>query len=40
LTLLSLGRTKAGQSVLKEALKLNPWLPERTYLIDEPGQKI
>ena len=40
LTLLSLGRTKAGQSVLKEALKLNPWLPERGYLIDEPGQKI
>ncbi len=37
LTLLSLGRIKAGQSVLKEALELNPWLPERAYLIEEPG---
>ncbi len=37
LTLLSLGGTKAGQSVLKEALELNPWLPKRAYLIEEPG---
>jgi tetratricopeptide (TPR) repeat protein len=40
LTLLQLGRVKAGQGVLREALKLNPWLPERAYLIEEPGQEL
>ncbi|WP_192900419.1 tetratricopeptide repeat protein [Roseitalea porphyridii] len=33
LALLSLGRTLAGQAVLREAVALNPWLPERGYLI-------
>ncbi len=39
LTLLNLGRTETGQSILKKALELNPWLPERAYLIEIPGQK-
>ncbi|MCA8868456.1 MAG: tetratricopeptide repeat protein [Rhodobacteraceae bacterium] len=34
LTLQRLGRIKASQSVLRQALKLNPWLPERALLID------
>ena len=36
LTLMQLGRTQAGQAVLKEALAMNPWLPERSLLIPEP----
>jgi Tfp pilus assembly protein PilF len=35
LTLMNLGRTEAGQSVLREALALNPWLPERGMLLPE-----
>ncbi|MGO4915827.1 tetratricopeptide repeat protein [Pseudogemmobacter sp. W21_MBD1_M6] len=37
LTLQGLGRTKAAQSALREALKLNPWLPERNMISKEPG---
>lgn len=37
LTLDRLGRFKASQGALKEALKLNPWLPERAMLKEEPG---
>ena len=40
LTLLHLGRIDAGQSVLRDALELNPWLPERGYLIEEPGEEL
>lgn len=43
LVLLNLGQREAGQAALKEALKLNPWLPERGYLLPEPpppGQKL
>lgn len=34
-TLLHLGRVQAGQSVLRRALALNPWLPERRLLIED-----
>lgn len=34
LTLQRLGRIKASQSILRQALRLNPWLPERALLID------
>jgi Tfp pilus assembly protein PilF len=37
LTLQGLGRIKAAQSALREALKLNPWLPERNMIPKEPG---
>jgi tetratricopeptide (TPR) repeat protein len=37
LTLMNLGRMEAGQAVLREALALNPWLPERGMLLPEPG---
>jgi tetratricopeptide (TPR) repeat protein len=40
LTLLSMGRVKAGQAVLREALALNPWLPERAYLIEPEGEEL
>ncbi len=37
LSLMGLGRTKAAHGVLRDALKLNPWLPERHLLNFEPG---
>lgn len=37
LALMQLGRNDEGQAVLREALKLNPWLPERNRL--EPLEK-
>lgn len=40
LTLMQLGRVRAGQAALRAALALNPWLPERDRLIDEPGDDI
>ena len=40
LTLMSLGRVEAGQSVLRKALKLHPWLPERRMLIEPPGEDL
>lgn len=33
LVLLALGRQREGQLVLRDALKLNPWLPERHQLV-------
>ena len=38
LTLMGMGRPELAQSVLRDALELNPWLPERRYLVEEPGQ--
>jgi tetratricopeptide (TPR) repeat protein len=35
LTLMNLGRIEAGQAMLREALALNPWLPERGMLLPE-----
>ncbi len=40
LTLMSLGRVEVGQAVLREALKLHPWLPERHMLIEAPGEEL
>ncbi len=40
LTLMELGRHEAGQAVLREALKLNPWLVERHRLTELPGEDI
>ena len=40
LTLFGLGRMEAGQTVLREALALNPWLPERAYLVERPGEEL
>ena len=40
LTLFGLGRMDAGQAVLREALELNPWIPERSYLIEVPGEEL
>jgi tetratricopeptide (TPR) repeat protein len=37
LTLLNMGRFQAGQAVLREALAMNPWLPERGYLVADPA---
>ncbi|MEM8878949.1 MAG: tetratricopeptide repeat protein, partial [Pseudomonadota bacterium] len=33
LTLLNMGRFETGQAVLREALEMNPWLPERGLLV-------
>jgi tetratricopeptide (TPR) repeat protein len=35
LTLIAMGREAEGQMVLAQALKLNPWLPERGLLRPE-----
>lgn len=40
LTLTQLGRVKAAQGVLRRALDLHPWLPERHMLIEEPGEEL
>ncbi|MEO8530071.1 MAG: tetratricopeptide repeat protein [Deltaproteobacteria bacterium] len=36
LSLMNLGRMEAAQSILSDAVALNPWLPERSMLIDDP----
>ena len=40
LTLQRLGRIEASQRVLRKALALNPWLPERAMLIETPGEDL
>ncbi|NRB00813.1 MAG: hypothetical protein HRU32_13510 [Rhodobacteraceae bacterium] len=40
LTLMGLGRNDVAQAILREALEVNPWLPERAYLIEPPGQDL
>lgn len=40
LTLMGLGRTKAGQTALREALDINPWLSERSLLVEPKGEDI
>lgn len=42
LTLMGLGRPEMAQEVLREALEMNPWLPERVYLVDTspPGEDL
>jgi tetratricopeptide (TPR) repeat protein len=40
LTLMGLGQMDEAQKVLREALALNPWIPERGLLRPEPGEDI
>lgn len=40
MTLMGLGRTMAAQATLRQALALNPWLPERSMLIEPAGEDI
>lgn len=42
LTLMGLGRGEMAQDVLRDALEMNPWLPERVYLMDTspPGEDL
>lgn len=40
LTLMSLGRIDVAQAILREALEVNPWLPERAYLIEPVGEEL
>ena len=40
LTLMGLGRVDEAQAVLRAALALNPWLPERGMLIKPLGQSV
>ena len=40
LTLIGMGRGAAAQKILREALDLNPWLPERAYLVGPKGEDI
>jgi tetratricopeptide (TPR) repeat protein len=40
LTLMGLGQVEAGQAVLRDALKLNPWLPERHLLLQPKGEEL
>ncbi|WP_323786490.1 tetratricopeptide repeat protein [Thalassovita sp.] len=40
LTLIGLGRDEEGQAVLRLALSLNPWLPERNLLQAPKGEEL
>ncbi len=40
LTLLQMGRTKAGLAAIRDALELNPWIPERAYLPPDTSQEL
>jgi len=40
LTLMGLGRGDEAQEVLREAVKLNPWIPERGLLQELPGEDL
>ncbi len=40
LTLMGLGRVDEAQDVLRIALSMNPWIPERRYLVQAPGQEL
>lgn len=40
LTLMGLGQMDEAQEVLRDALALNPWIPERGLLQPEPGEDI
>lgn len=40
MTLIALGRTPEAQDILKEALALNPWLPERSLLKSPQGEEL
>lgn len=40
LTLMGLGRQDDAQEVLREAVKLNPWISERGLLTDPPGEDL
>ncbi len=40
LTLMGLGRMTEGQDVLKQALALNPWLPERRMVLPPKGKDL
>lgn len=40
LTLMGLGRGDEAQDVLREAIKLNPWIPERGLLSEPSGEEL
>ena len=40
LTLMGLGRNDEAQEVLREAVDLNPWISERSLLIEPPGEEL
>lgn len=40
LTLIRMGRMGLAQDVLRAAVALNPWLPERVYLLRPPGREL
>jgi tetratricopeptide (TPR) repeat protein len=40
LTLIGLGEIEAAQEALREALALNPWLPERHFLVEPEGMEL
>ncbi|NNU79758.1 hypothetical protein HMH01_04810 [Halovulum dunhuangense] len=40
LNLMRQGRMDLGQQALRDALRLNPWLPERNMLIPQPGDRL
>ena len=40
LTLMGLGRGEAAQRVLRDAVRRNPWLSERSLLTEPPGRDI
>ncbi|MCG6883079.1 MAG: hypothetical protein LJE62_04910 [Silicimonas sp.] len=40
LSLMGLGRMDEAQAVLRDAVELNPWIPERGLLRPEPGEDI
>lgn len=40
LTLMGMGRADEAQAILREALALNPWLAERSLIVEPDGEEI
>ncbi len=40
LSLMGLGRQEEAQEVLREAIRLNPWIPERGLLVTPPDKEL
>ncbi len=40
LTLMGMGRDDEAQDILRAAIEINPWLPERTLLVEPKGEEL
>jgi len=35
-----MGRMDEGQAVLRRAVEIHPWIPERAMLLPQPGEEL